>query len=44
LTDATSLRRFARYWTLIGPFSTLIRRIALRLVAADLRLEARPRT
>jgi hypothetical protein len=37
LTDPTSLRRFARYWTLIGPFSALIRRIALRLVAADLR-------
>ena len=37
LTDPQSLRRFTRYWTLICPFSALIRRIALRLVAADLR-------
>jgi hypothetical protein len=37
LTDPQSLRRFPRYWTLIRPFSALIRRIALRLVAADLR-------
>jgi hypothetical protein len=37
LTDPQSLRRFTRYWTLIRPFSALIRRIALRLVAADLR-------
>jgi hypothetical protein len=37
LTDPESLRRFTRYWTLIRPFSALIRRIALRLVAADLR-------
>ncbi len=37
LTDPQSLRRFKRYWILIAPFSDLIRRIALRLVAADLR-------
>ena len=37
LTDPESLRRFTRYWTIIRPFSALIRRIALRLVAADLR-------
>jgi hypothetical protein len=37
LTDPESLRRFNRYWTFIRPFSALIRRIALRLVAADLR-------
>ena len=37
LTDPQSLRRFTRYWTFIRPFSALIRRIALRLVAADLR-------
>ena len=37
LTDPQSLRRFARYWTFIRPFSALIRRNALRLVAADLR-------
>lgn len=37
LTDSQSLRRFTRYWTFIRPFSALIRRIALRLVAADLR-------
>ena len=36
LTDPQSLRRFTRYWTFIRPFSALIRRIALRLVAADL--------
>jgi hypothetical protein len=37
LTDPESLRRFSRYWTFIRPFSALIRRSALRLVAADLR-------
>jgi hypothetical protein len=37
LTDPRSLQRFTRYWTFIRPFSALIRRIALRLVAADLR-------
>jgi deazaflavin-dependent oxidoreductase (nitroreductase family) len=37
LTDRESLRRFRRYWMLIGPFSGLIRRIALRMLAADLR-------
>jgi hypothetical protein len=37
LTDPQSLRRFKRYWILIAPFSDLIRRIALRRVAADLR-------
>jgi hypothetical protein len=37
LTDPQSLRRFTRYWTFIRPFSALIRQIALRLVAADLR-------
>ena len=36
LTDPQSLRRFTRYWTFIRPFSALIRRNALRLVAADL--------
>ena len=37
LTDADSLRRFRRYWVVIGPFSGLIRQMALRLLAADLR-------
>jgi hypothetical protein len=37
LTDPESLQRFTRYWTIIRPFSALIRRAALRLVAADLR-------
>jgi hypothetical protein len=37
LTDAASLRRFRRYWMVIGPFSGLIRRVALRLLDADLR-------
>jgi hypothetical protein len=32
-----SLKRFQRYWAVIGPFSHLVRWIALRLVAADLR-------
>jgi len=36
LTDAESRRRFRRYWMLIGPFSDLIRRLALRLAAAEL--------
>ena len=33
-TDAVSRRRFRRYWLLIGPASSLIRRMALRLLAA----------
>jgi len=37
LTDAASLRRFRRYWMVIGPFSGLIRRVALRLLDTDLR-------
>jgi hypothetical protein len=36
LTGPQSLRQFTRYWTFIRPFSALIRRIALRLVAAGL--------
>jgi hypothetical protein len=36
LTDEQSRRRFRRYWLLIGPFSALIRRLALRQVAAEL--------
>ena len=34
-TDPATARRFGRYWTLIGPFSGLIRRLMLRLVKAD---------
>jgi len=37
LTDAASLRRFRRYWMVIGPFSGLIRRVALRLLDTGLR-------
>lgn len=37
ITDDTSRRRFRRYWLLIGPFSSLIRRMALRLLATELR-------
>ena len=37
LTDAGSLRRFRRYWMVIGPFSDLIRRMALRLLGTTLR-------
>lgn len=37
LTDPASLRRFRRYWMVIGRFSGLIRRVALRLLDTDLR-------
>ncbi len=36
LTDNESRRRFRRYWLLINPFSSLIRRMALRLLAQKL--------
>ena len=39
-TDPTSLRRFTRYWLLVGPFSALIRRLMLRIVKSD--AERRP--
>lgn len=39
-TDARSRRRFRRYWLLIGPASSLIRRMALRLLATELRRSA----
>jgi hypothetical protein len=44
LTDAASLRRFRRYWMVIGPFSGLIRRVALRLLDTDLRQPGPART
>lgn len=37
LTDDRSRRRFRRYWLLIGPFSSLIRRTALHMLAGELR-------
>ena len=37
LTDPASLRRFRRYWIVIGPFSGLLRRGALRLLDTNLR-------
>src|SRR6266567_467789 len=37
VTDSVSLKRFQRYWALIGPFSHLVRWMALRLVVAELR-------
>jgi hypothetical protein len=40
VTDPTSLRRFGRYWLLVGPFSALIRRLTLRIVKSD--AERRP--
>jgi hypothetical protein len=40
ITDDKSRRRFRRYWLLIGPFSSLIRRMALRLLATELRRSA----
>jgi hypothetical protein len=43
VTDPQSLRRFRRYWTLIGPFSEIIRRIALRQFAAALGPPRTPR-
>lgn len=43
LTDDESRRRFRRYWLVISPFSSLIRRMALRLVAAELDRAAPPR-
>ena len=33
LTDAASRRKFRAYWTLIRPFSGLIRRVWLRAIA-----------
>jgi hypothetical protein len=44
LTDPASLRRFRRYWMVIGPFSGLLRRVALRLLDTDLRQPAPART
>ena len=40
-TDAASARRFHRYWRLVGPFSELIRRTALRMLARELDPPAR---
>ncbi|RYF59841.1 MAG: hypothetical protein EOO27_07975 [Comamonadaceae bacterium] len=37
ITDDSSRRRFRRYWLVIGPVSSLIRRMALRLLATELR-------
>lgn len=37
ITDDGSRRRFRRYWLVIGPFSSLIRRMALRLLSTELR-------
>jgi hypothetical protein len=37
ITDNMSRRRFRRYWLVIGPFSSLIRRMALRLLATEFR-------
>jgi hypothetical protein len=37
IPDDTSRRRFKRYWLAIGPFSSLIRRMALRELASELR-------
>src|SRR6266568_2153100 len=37
VTDPVSLKRFQRYWAVIGPFSHLVRWMALCLVAAELR-------
>jgi hypothetical protein len=34
-TDPTSLRRFSRYWLVVGPISALIRRLTLGIVKSD---------
>ena len=39
-TDAMSRRRFRRYWLHTGPASSLIRRMALRLLVTELRRSA----
>lgn len=36
-TDEVAARKFGRYWMLVGPFSSLIRREMLRLVEEELR-------
>ena len=41
-TDPTSLRRFGRYWLVVGPFSALIRRLTLRIVKSDAERRASP--
>jgi hypothetical protein len=43
-TDAISRRRFHRYWLLIGPASSLIRRMGLRLLADELGRSSPTRT
>jgi hypothetical protein len=35
-TDQDSRRRFRRYWLLVGPFSHLLRKTALRVYAKKL--------
>ena len=40
ITDDESRRRFRRYWLFIGPFSSLIRRMALRLLATEFQRSA----
>jgi hypothetical protein len=40
-TDAASARRFRRYWRFIGPFSELIRRTAIGMLARELDPAAR---
>lgn len=37
IRDEKSRRRFRRYWAFVGPFSSLIRRMALRQLAHELR-------
>lgn len=41
LTDDDSLRRFRRYWRVIRPFSDVLRRIVLRMIATEVR-QSRP--
>jgi hypothetical protein len=41
-TDARAYRAFRRYWRVVGPFSGLVRRRILRLVAAEAMRSPRP--
>jgi carbon monoxide dehydrogenase subunit G len=42
ITDQDSRRHFGRYWLLVGPFSGVIRRLAMRALAAELGQPAQP--
>jgi hypothetical protein len=43
-TDPTSLRRFSRYWLVVGPMSALIRRLTLGIAKSDAEQRSRVMT